>query len=100
MKTEAQIYMDFQKAKDQANRLRQIASQVDNVADDEVQGAITKITSDWTGENSDTYNGKAGKEKGKLNKTSSDVKRVADTIEAIAARIMQAELAAIRIASH
>ncbi|MDC7292480.1 MULTISPECIES: hypothetical protein [unclassified Butyrivibrio] len=100
MKTEAQIYMDFQKAKEQSSRLRQIASNLDNVADDEVQGAVTKIGADWTGENSDNYTGKAGNEKVKINTTAANVKKVADVIEAIAARIMQAELAAIRIASH
>ena len=55
MKSEHEIYMDFQKAKDQANRLRQIASNMNNVADDELGGAVTKIRSDWTGENSEAY---------------------------------------------
>ena len=100
MKSEHEIYMDFQKAQDQANRLRQIASNMDNVADDELQGAITKVRSDWTGENSDGYTQKADKEKAKISKTAIDVKKVAETIEQIAARIMQAELDAIRIASH
>ncbi|WP_026517599.1 hypothetical protein [Butyrivibrio sp. MC2021] len=100
MKTEAQIYMDFKRAQAQADRLRQIASNMDNVAEDEMAGAISKVRSDWTGENADTYTSKADKEKTKVIKTAADVRRVADTIEAMAARIMQAELDAIRIASH
>ena len=100
MKSEHEIYMDFQKAKDQANRLRQIASNMNNVADDELGGAVTKIRSDWTGENSEAYVQKADKEKQKINKTAQDLRRVAETIETIAARIMEAELAAIRIARN
>jgi WXG100 family type VII secretion target len=100
MKSEHEIYMDFQKAKEQAARLRQIASNMNNVADDELGGAVTKIRSDWTGENSEAYIQEADKEKQKINKTAQDLRRVAETIETIAARIMEAELAAIRIARN
>lgn len=99
MRSEAEIMMDFEKAKEQCARLRQIAGNMNNVADDELGGAVSKIRADWTGENSDAYTQKADKEKIKITKTAQDLLRVADTIEKMAARIMQAELEAIRIAN-
>ena len=99
MRTQHEIYMDFNRAYNQAQRLRRIAASVANLANDEVGGTLRQISQNWTGENASAFLGKGETLKGKINKTSADLYRVAQAIITIATRTRDAELAAIQTAS-
>ncbi len=98
MKSEYEIYMDFNNAMNQVSNLRKISGAVSDIGNNEIEGAIQSVQSNWTGENSDAYVAKSKTVKGKVVETGNDIGKVANTIEAIATRIRDAELEALRIA--
>ena len=98
MKSEYEIYMDFYSAMDQVAKLRTISSDVESIGTDDIGGSITSIQASWTGENSESYIAKSEMVKEKVITTGGDIGKVADTIQAIAERIRDAELEALRIA--
>ena len=100
MRTEYEIRMDFNKAMAQVGKLNAIASRLGNLADDDLYSSLNNIERNWDGENSEAFLEKGHKAKDKINRTAEKVKKVADTIETIAKRTMEAELAAIRIAEE
>ncbi len=100
MKTAYEIYMDFRKAKAQADRLRSIAKNMNSLADEGVGGSLSSIRSNWTGENADAFLGKGEAIKNKISLTAADINKVADAIMKIAERTRDAELAAIAIAEE
>ena len=55
MKSEYQIYMDFKRANDVADELRSIARSTRGAANQDLQGALSRIRSSWEGENSDAF---------------------------------------------
>ena len=99
MRTEHEIYMDFNRAYKQAQRLRQIASRVNSLANDDVGGTLNQINQNWNGDNASAFLGKGETLKGKISKTAGDLNRVAQAIIDIATRTRDAELAAIQVAS-
>ena len=98
MKSEYEIYMDFNNAMDQVGKLRKISGEVVGIGNDDIGGTIDNIETNWTGENSEAYVSKSKIVKGKVVSTGGDIGKVADTLEAIATRIRDAELEALRIA--
>ena len=98
MKTMYEIFMDFDNAMDQVEKLRNISKSVDTIGNDGVGGSIRTIKGCWTGENSDDYIEKSQIVEGKVKKTGSDIAIVADRIESIAIRTRDAELRALAIA--
>ena len=98
MKSEYEIYMDFNNAMEQVSNLRKISSEVTGIGNDDIGGTLTSIETNWTGENSEAYVAKGNTVKTKVVGTGGDIGKVADTIQAIATRIRDAELEALRIA--
>ena len=98
MKTEYEIYMDFKLAMEQVNKLRTISGEVKSIGSEEIGGTISSVETNWTGENSSSYVTKSKKVETKVVNTGGDLGKVAETIEAIAERIRNAELEALRIA--
>jgi len=99
MRTEHEIYIDFSRAKEQAEKLRTIASRMDQIANDELGGTLRSIQSDWTGDNSEKFNEKGVQVQQKINLTAADIRRIADAVEEIAQRMYDTEMAAIQIAA-
>jgi uncharacterized protein YukE len=97
MKSEWQIHMDFNKAMRAAEKLRQISRNMNNNASS-LGSTMTSIDGSWDGENSENYIAKGKKVEGKVTRTATDINKVASTVEEIAIRTRDAELAAIRIA--
>lgn len=98
MKSEYQVWMDFRKAEAQAQRLRAVAMNMNNLADWRMRGALDSVRSNWEGENSEAFLAKGEILKGKIEGTGDDLRKIADTVEKIAQRTRDAELNAIRIA--
>ena len=100
MKTEYEIYMDFRKAVNQANRLRAIANNMSSLANDSMGGILNSIRSSWSGENADAFVYKGQNIQNRINSTANDLHKVANAIITIATRTRDAELAAIAIAKE
>lgn len=100
MKSVYEIYMDFEHAMDQVQKLRTISKNVDTIGNEGIGGAIKTIKSNWTGENSDDYIEKSLRVEGKVKKTGADIGLVADRIETMAIRTRDAELRALEIANN
>ena len=100
MKTQYEIYMDFQKAMELANRLRSMAAKINSLADENLQGSLTRIRTNWTGENAEAFLAKGDIVKNKVSATAKDILKTADAIAKIAERTRDAELAAITIAQE
>ncbi len=97
MKTEWQIQMDFEKAMQAAEKLRGVAQKMDGNASD-MSSTINSIDSNWDGENSDLFLEKGRRVQGNITLTAEGIRKVVNSIETIATRTRDAELAAIRIA--
>ncbi|MCR4596565.1 MAG: hypothetical protein K5673_07260 [Lachnospiraceae bacterium] len=97
MKTVWQINMDFQKAMAAVERLNAIASGLESNADN-LGTTIDSIDRNWDGENSEAYIVKGRKVQNNISLTAGGIRQVAATVEAIAIRTRDAELAAISIA--
>ena len=98
MKTEYEIYMDFRRAREQANELRVIANRMEHLSDAELGGTLRSIQQNWSGENAQKFNGKGVTLQRKINVTAADLRKVAATIDSIATRTYNNELNAVRIA--
>ena len=99
MKTQYQIYMDFRAAKEQASKLRGIATSMETLADDSMADTLRSIQEAWTGENADKFLAKCTDEQRKIVETAGKLRNVADAIDTIAQRTYDAETAAIQLAS-
>lgn len=99
MKTQYQIYMDFRAAKEQAGKLRGIASSMETLANDSMADTLRSIQDAWTGENSEKFLVKCTAEQNKIIETAGKLRKVADAIDTIAQRTYEAETAAIQLAS-
>ena len=64
-----ELKLNFQMAKDQANRLDEIGREIQKVAQNEYEETLNGIRSAWKGENADAYLAKAGELKAKIEQT-------------------------------
>lgn len=100
MKSEYQIYMDFKRANDVADELRSIARSTRGAANQDLQGALSRIRSSWEGENSDAFQMKGERLRQQVEQLAQDVDRIAAAIEQIATNTYQAEMRAVQIAQQ
>lgn len=98
MKSEATIYLDYQRTISQANRLSEIASRLNSISTSDLQNCLGQVSSHWEGENASSYVNKGRIVSDKIKKTSSDLKRAADTIRQMAQTTYNAEMRALAIA--
>lgn len=98
MKTAAEIWIDFKKAADLADKLDSIAGEMDNARDDQFIPYINEVNGAWSGENADNYITKGDGIKLNIESNAKNVRMVAKTIRIIAKNIYDAEMASIAIA--
>ena len=96
--TERQININFQEAMRKAERLEGIAEDIRKIAVNEMENEIRNISGNWKGENATEYLKKVEIVRGKMEKTASNLKQIAQTIRTIARNTYDAEMSAIRIA--
>lgn len=95
--TENEIRFNYDKAMAQADELRDIASSIKDISDDELEESFGKVGKNWTGDNSESYVKKGQKVQKKVNGTATGVKAAAAALETMAKNIYNAEMAAIQI---
>lgn len=96
-KTKYTIEMDFRKAKEQADKLDEIASRLKAVSGD-FQGTLDSLQRNWTGDNASKYIGKGNILYSDMGVTSNEVRTVAKTIRQIAENTYNTEMDALKIA--
>ena len=92
------ITFNFQKARQQADRLEEIASQLTRLTATEYAGAMQNIAANWKGENASAYLEKGARLQGDMEETAKSLHNVASEIRVVAKRIYDAEMAALAIA--
>ncbi|MBR6770720.1 MAG: WXG100 family type VII secretion target [Lachnospiraceae bacterium] len=97
MATVYSIQMDFQQARQQAQRLDDIASQLERIAGNELGGTLQELSIGWKGENATAYIKKGGELQNKMGNSVKNLRNIADSIRRIAKRVYDAEMAAINL---
>lgn len=98
-KSAFEIRMDYDRAVRQANSLDEIARDLKNTANRDLQNCMSQISSNWTGNNSTAYVRKCGVLKSNIVKTAESLSRTADTIRRIAKNTYDAEMRALNLAT-
>ena len=96
--TEYQININFKEAMRKADRLEEIADNIKNMADSDLEREMNAIRANWKGENAENYLRKTDTVRGKMRKTADNLKKIARTIRTIATNTYNAEMRALEIA--
>ena len=100
MRTEIEIYMDFNKVEKLIEKLRQIATSMDKLSEDGMGASLTELRRNWKGDNANTFTSKGEAVKTGLDRTVADIRNTADSLEKMAMRLRDAEIENIRIAGN
>lgn len=100
MASKASIEFDFHKATAQADRLDAVANQLNMLSDHKFGATMQHLSSNWKGENASMYLTKGGKLQEQMDATSRELHSIASDIRAVARRMYEAEMRALRIAEH
>lgn len=92
------INMEFNKAKKQAEKLEEIAREIEQTADDKMGNALAGINSAWKSDTAASYLQKGTKVQEDLKNRAKELRKVATTIRQIAKNTYDAEMNAYRIA--
>ena len=98
MSSKYRIKMDFKEAKKQADELDDIANNLRNVADRDLEQAMATFNSGWKGDSATLYLSKVNTVKDKTYREVQDLHSIADDIRRTARIIYEAEMEAWRIA--
>lgn len=98
--SEHAIKINFQKARQQAAKLDEIADTLKNLSEHEFADTMQTIRNNWRGENADIYINKGFNLQGNMTQTANSFHAIASEIRTIAQRIYDAEMNALRIAQH
>lgn len=98
--TLAEIYFNYNRAMEQANRLDDIGRQLDKQSDNKMEEILNNVRSAWESDNSAQYVKKGQKVQNDIKTTADNLHRIAETIRKIANQIREAELEAWRIANE
>lgn len=98
MASEATIQLNYQQAVNQAKALENLASELRNLANRNMESTISELSGNWTGENAREFINKAEKAQSDLIKNARALEEAADVIRQSAENIRKAELTAKRIA--
>lgn len=96
--TESEIRFNYDKAMGQAEELRNIASSIKTISEDNMEESFGKVQKNWTGENSESYVKKGRTVQNKVTGSANSVAAAATALETMARNIYNAEMAAIQIA--
>ena len=100
MSSLSEIYFNYNKAIEQANKLDGVAQQLRKASDESMENILTTVNSAWRSDSSPQYIKKGQKVKGDIRTTAGNLTNIASTIRTIAERVLQAELEAWRIANE
>lgn len=100
MSSLSEIYFNYNKAIEQANRLDDVAKRLTAAADVTMAGILSDVYKAWKSDSAPAYIKKGEKVEQDMGITSKNLREIAQAIRVIAQRIRDAELEAWRIANE
>ena len=97
-KTEAEIYLEYEKAIAQAETLMRLAEELDSAVAGEAKEAAAALAAVWKGECADFFYEKCDLLTQKCAESISSLKKSAEAVRTIAQNIYNAEMQALRLA--
>lgn len=94
------IQLDFAAANAQATHLEELAGEIGRLQSDQLGGALEELYGYWQGASSESFQKKGRELQHGLQNTEKDLYAVARNIRAVARRIYNAEMTALRIAQE
>ena len=98
-KTSYQIWMDYQNATNQANRLDEIANKIENTSQKDLMGNLNQLAANWKSDSSNQYRRKGQNISNNLTSIAKNVRTTANTIRTMAKNTYDAEMQALSIAN-
>ncbi len=95
-----QININFQKAKSDAQALDDLAVQIENLAKNQLDQSINKLSGAWTGANADIFIGKERQVQTDIKSVATDLRKVATDVRATAEEIYRTEMRNYEIAAR
>lgn len=95
---ESTIYMNYRQAVNQAERLQEQAERLSRVANGRMGDTMTRLSTNWKGENADAYLAKCAALQDKMTRTARDLSAAAAAIRAAAERTYKADMRALELA--
>lgn len=92
------IVMDFRSAYQQADQLERMSDKLRKMAEEQFEGVIRNVSTNWQGENASSYLAKCQTLKSNMLESASDLSKAAGTVRTIADNVYEAEMRAWRIA--
>ena len=92
------IEFDFYTTTKQANRLAEIADEIENISSKKLGSALKDVSYGWKSQTASEFIGKGNIVQSKIQTTSNDLMKVSQNIKRVAQRVYQAELRAKEIA--
>lgn len=100
MSSRRTIEFDFRLARQKANELDEIAENLQNLSSNRFNNTMQNLSVAWKGESASLYLNKGQTLQEDIITTSKNLRQVASTIRAVARRIYEAEMEALRIAEE
>lgn len=97
-KTEFQIKMDYNDAMAQAEKLEKIAKKMDTLMQKDFRNCMSRIRSEWNGDNSVRYTNKGNKVINNVEIISKELRKTAQTVRKIAQNTYYAEKKSLELA--
>ncbi len=98
MRTEAEIYLEYEKAMSQAETLMQLAGELDSAVAAETRETAAVLTAVWKGESAEAFLAKCDTWGQKCADCTSSLTKSAEAVKTIAQNIYNAEMQALRLA--
>ena len=99
MATLSEIYFNYNQAIEQAKQLDEVAEQLTNAANRDMEDLLNDVSRAWKSDSAPQFLKKGQKVEGDMRTTARNLKNIASAIRTIAKRIRAAELTAWRIAN-
>lgn len=100
MADKAQIQINFNRAKQQANELESLAKSLENLSGSELENLLEELSNCWKGDNATRYRQKGAALQAEISKTAKSIRNTANGIRSIAQNTYEAEMNAVRIAEE
>ena len=100
MATLSEIYFNYNQAIEQAKQLDEVAEQLTNAANRDMEDLLNDVSRAWKSDSAPQFLKKGQKVEGDMRTTARNLKNIASAIRTIAKRIRVAELTAWRIANE
>lgn len=100
MATRGEIEFDFNRAREQADRIDGIADRLSKLSAKEFNNTLQNLSANWKGESALAYLSKGNRLQGEMNSTVNELRSVASDIRTIAKKIYDAEMAVLNIAEN